>query len=404
MSTSNNLPRTGTQDKQLQQRRAITGILEYAISSLELTQVQRADVEATYHECGEHLALKLGRTKISGEIFPQGSMRLGTVIRPLRNITDVFDLDVVFLLLLPSSGKLPSNFRDDVGSHLRQKYNGTVKPLAKGWRLDFSKERDYHLDVIPAMISSTGGNIIAITDSNNWRDSNPRDYATWFESRAKLQPRFAVEAMAKEGAILANRASIEPLPEHTPFKQPLQRIVQIAKRHRDYYFSRVNKDSSQMPASIVLTTLLAKAYERCVNSRAYESGFDLMLSCVEDMPNYFDQMPLSEAISQEVYILRNPSLSSENLVEKWKDRRLAQAFRDWHGSLMVFLRAIIGTDSDPRRLLTETLGDKPINAAFAKQASTFNSARENRLLTINTTSGLTLGSSSIVPRHKIHGS
>lgn len=43
----------------LARRQALTGILEHAVASLELTEKQRSSVETTYREVGEHLAKAL---------------------------------------------------------------------------------------------------------------------------------------------------------------------------------------------------------------------------------------------------------------------------------------------------------------------------------------------------------
>jgi hypothetical protein len=379
-------------------RRALTGILEHAMASLELTKVQRDHCEEQYHECGDHLSEGLGNHP--GNIFPQGSMRLGTVIRPYRDITDIFDLDVVFHLPLPYGSYYPEAFRTAVGVHLQQKYNGAVKPLPKGWRIDFSKEHNYHLDIIPAMNSTTGGNVIAITDADHWKDSNPRDYATQFESIAALTPKFEDE-LVKEGMTILSNANIEPLPEYTPFKSPLQRIVQITKRHRDYYFNKKTKQPKIATASIILTTLLAKAYAAQVPTRVYASGFDLLLQCVEDMPNHLEVSQTSRGIH---YSLPNPSLPTENLVEKWADPLYEKGFFSWHTELILFLKALVSTEIPERRLLSETLGEAPVNSAFARQSESLNLARQNNVLTVSPNIGLTIGTGQTVSsKHVIHG-
>ncbi len=385
----------------LGRRRALTGILEYAIASLELSAKQREDVESTYKECGAHLAKALGLSTDKGDIFPQGSMRLGTVIRPLRDITDVFDLDVVFRIVRLCTGNRPDVLHAAVGTHLRTKYNGSVKPLPKGWRLDFSRERDYHLDVIPSMDSELGGNVIAITDGTNWKDSNPRDYASWFERHAAVLPRFEGELVAfNEKRAIANSARIEPLPEHTEFKLPLQRIAQIAKRYRDFYFNKKTQQSALITSSIVVTTLLTHAYARNVTEKVFQSGFDLLLACVEDMSNYIEVVTVG---NRTEFRVENPSLRSENLVEKWKDRRYSEAFFAWQKDFIDLLQQLLAHDAPQRQLLTEALGERAINSAFAKQADILSESRQHQILGIGATAGLTIDPVAPVPRHVIHG-
>lgn len=387
---------------QIQQQRVLTGILERAVTALELTQEQRDSIEETYHECGQHLGKSLGFSLHLADIFPQGSYRLGTVIRPFRDITEVFDLDMVFHLALICSSRTPESLHAAVGAHLRAKYNGVVKPLPKGWRLDFSAERDYYLDIVPSMESLRGGNIIAITNGQNWRDSNPRDYASQFQTVASMVPEYEGEVVLKEFAALANAARIEPLPEYTPLKSPLQRFVQVAKRHRDYYFNKKVNQPDFAPASIIVTTLLMKAYARCVHTRVYVSGFDLLLTCVEDMIRHLEMRTGANGAS--VYVLPNPSLPTENLVEKWSDSRYAQGFHNWHRDFLAFLKALLVPDGSQRRLLSEALGARAVNSAFAHQADSFSATKQRGLLTADSGVGLALGATGTVSKkHVIHG-
>jgi hypothetical protein len=399
MNTNNILTQTDLA-AQLQRRRALTGILEYAVTSLELTSTQRESVEKTYHECGAHLSKSLGLAQHLGDIFPQGSMRLGTVIRPLRDITDFFDIDVVFRVIAPAARTQPAVFRNAVGTHLREKYNGAVKPLAKGWRLDFGVERDYYVDVIPAMDSARGGEVIAITDDVNWKDSHPRGYAGWFEGHAKVMPVFGELALANRRLNSFNSAKIEPLPEHTDFKLPLQRITQISKRHRDYYFNKKTKQPDLTTPSIVITTLLTKAYADSVSAHVYESGYDLLLVCAEEMQKYI-RIEIG-ADNKAHYILENPSLPTENLLAKWSDHRYAQAFYAWHKDFVAFLLQLQATDAPLRRMLSEALGEKAITGAFAKQADSLNAARQHHLLSVTPAVGLTVGVGAAMPIYPPH--
>jgi Second Messenger Oligonucleotide or Dinucleotide Synthetase domain len=393
----NNRPNQNAEGLLLQRRQALTGILETTVTSLELTPGQHAKVEEKYHECGHHLSKALGLAQDAAEIFPQGSMRLGTVIRPLRDVTEVFDLDVVFRIAAVCTNNEPKQLHDAVGEHLREKYDGALSPLPKGWRLDFG---EYHLDVIPAMDSTLGGENIAITSGNNWWNSNPRGYATWFEERSSRLPKYEDVIRLNEVRAFSNSARIEPLPEHTTFKTPLHRIVQISKRYRDYYFNRKTKSPELSPASIVVTTLLTKAYEKCVQDRTFASGFDLLQTCVEDMPNHLEAEWTAEAGRRP--LLRNPSLPNENLVAKWTDESQANAFHTWHRDYAKFLRELLLDGAPQRRLLSEALGERAINSAFAKQTDSLNLARRHQVLTVAPTIGLTIANGIKVADRAIH--
>ncbi len=62
-------------------------------------------------------------------------------------------------------------------------------------------------------------------------------------------------------------------------KTTLQRTVQALKRHRDLHFADAPKDK---PASIVITTLAARAY------RGQGSLFEVLVDVVERMPAFIE--------------------------------------------------------------------------------------------------------------------
>ena len=76
--------------------------------------------------------------------------------------------------------------------------------------------------------------------------SNPDGYAIWFANRCR-------ERVSKTQLLTEE---IVPLKSYNPNKTPLQRIVQILKRHRDIMFQGDDKK----PISIIITTLAAQAY------------------------------------------------------------------------------------------------------------------------------------------------
>src|SRR5690606_38911848 len=122
------------------------------------------------------------------------------------------------------------------------------------WTLLYSDDSKFHMDILPALVgkghflilekaftnlsdSDVTNLAIRITDKrlpdykteikpNNWPKSNPFGYAAWFKERART-------TFHKS---LSLRESIEPIPEFQEEKEPLQRVVQILKRHRDIMF------------------------------------------------------------------------------------------------------------------------------------------------------------------------
>jgi hypothetical protein len=164
-------------------------------------------------------------------------------------------------------------------SHIEEK----LERKHRCWRLNYKDQLKFHIDTIPCIparedtrqilcerMIKTGATeflavqvakfVVYITDdrkesypiiSPDWNVSNPEGYAKWFENQMKQAGRLL------ESIVLAEKAAkIEDLPTYK-WRTPLQRCVQILKRHRDIKFER-NRDSK--PISIIITTLAAKAY------------------------------------------------------------------------------------------------------------------------------------------------
>jgi hypothetical protein len=104
--------------------------------------------------------------------------------------------------------------------------------------------------------SSASQHTVSITDDrhqgyrilcNDWDISNPEGYAQWFEYR--MSP--------SRMQVFMEKAQVDDVPIFKR-KTPLQRVVQLLKRHRDQMF-KGNEDVK--PISIIITTLAARAYD-----------------------------------------------------------------------------------------------------------------------------------------------
>ena len=95
------------------------------------------------------------------------------------------------------------------------------------------------------MSKSLLDNAIAITDKkqpnyyiidHQWLRSNPKGYTEWFKYRMKIQHDLGKKAFAE-----SIKCDVEEVPDYK-IKTPLQRSIQILKRHRDVLF---NKDDQK---------------------------------------------------------------------------------------------------------------------------------------------------------------
>lgn len=260
-------------------------ILEKMLEQLELPATAYEKAKSRYEDLGQWFSREDSLVKdFDPHIFVQGSFRLGTANRPLDE-NEPYDLDLSCKLKagVSTSTHTQKNLKDLVGKELeayrqRRGIQSPLIPKHRCWRLEYQDEMSFHMDVVPGIPADTRGQSIAksmlstgateyfaslatqstiyITDDRNesfdelsdeWGISNPEGYAKWFENEIYRTRRFTLLEKAKVDEVpLFNR------------KTPLQRVVQLLKRHRDQMF---NDAKASMPISIVITTLAAMAYE-----------------------------------------------------------------------------------------------------------------------------------------------
>jgi len=322
-----------TSSKSLANRRAraLVELLDIPDSHYDLA-TQR------YRSVGEWLQRTESKVAIyEPAVCAQGSFRYGTVIRPLFK-TDEYDLDAVAELLLLTKGDISQKglkelLGDEVKMYARAKnFNSSPEEKNRCWRLDYSDTVKFHIDILPSLpedrafkqlLINRGVDenlailAIAITDKRHpqyqatqrdWPASNPNGFAKWFEQRMRVQAEHQLKAMLEQRSL----ASIDDVPTWE-WKTPLQRTIQIFKRHRDVMF----KDNCQFaPISMILTTLAAHAYE------GQEDLYDTLQAVVDRMPDFI--RPISPRIP-------NPVNPAEDFADRWRaDPRFENSFWKWH--------------------------------------------------------------------------
>ncbi len=301
--------------------------------SLEISDTAQQNATKRYESIGNWLSREESLlAKYEPEFYSQGSIRLGTAIKPL-NEDGEYDLDAVCLLnKLNVNNSSQQQVKDLIGYELRLyvKANNFQKPLGEGkrcWTLEYSDSAQFHMDVLPSVPDEEGfrkklfeNNIsldsintlhtstaISITDntsynyktiSSDWNKSNPKGYHEWFKTRCKVT-QITKDSLALESVT----ASVEEIPNLTT-KKPLQKAIMVLKRHRDIMFQN---DSEHKPISIIITTLSAKAY------KGTEKLKDTLDNLVNEMVNQIT------CDIDKNYIVLNPVNPNENFADKWKD-------------------------------------------------------------------------------------
>lgn len=301
-------------------------ILNTLLDKLNLPETAYEKAKKRYEDLGEwfnrdNCSLKENNV----HIFPQGSFLLGTAIRPLSN-KDEYDLDLACKLregvsdLTHSQKQLKEMVGDELDKYIKSK-GITTELISKHrcWRIEYKDNISFHLDIVPAIPATdvkkrtlfenmqnndtdkdiardASNTALFITDDRNqsydlknseWNISNPKGYGIWFKNQMRTPELRAV----------FEDAEIEDLPMNT-LKTPLQKCIQLLKRHRDVMF----QDDDSKPISIIITTLAARAYKGQTN--VYTALSDIL----EAMP---------ELISQSSPRVPNPVNPDEDFADRW---------------------------------------------------------------------------------------
>jgi len=299
--------------------------LRHLAESLDISETHYKQAEEKYQAVGKWLGRSESRiASFDPEIYPQGSFRLGTVIKPIFDAEE-YDIDLVCALGLSKNQVSQKQLKELIGYEIKSyaranNMKSIPEESRRCWTLNYADGVQFHMDILPAipdgssfklLLESRGysndwaDQAIAITDNTlpnygqldtDWPRSNPRGYAEWFKLQMKIQFENLRMAMAE-----SFRANIEDIPEYR-VKTPLQRAIQILKRHRDIMFAQ-NQDHK--PISIIITTLAAHAYNN------EPDILEALVNIVNGMPHYIKKYG--------AYWVPNPVNPLENFADKWSE-------------------------------------------------------------------------------------
>ena len=293
---------------------------------IELPESAYQKAKDRYEDIGEWLGRDESLCKDNDpHIFPQGSFRLGTAIRPLEE-DEAYDLDLACKLREGiNKGSLTQETLKNLVGHEIETYR-TARGIKtqkeekhRCWRLEYQDDINFHMDIVPCIsaddsrrkfilesMKRAGENefisgfasqlTVAITDDRHpgyrqicqdWNISNPEGYAKWFEVR-----------MNQTHQIILGKAQVDDVPLFKR-KTPLQRSIQWLKRHRDQMFKG---DNEVKPISIIITTLAARAYQG-------ESDIESALRKILFHMGIF--------VSSGSSVVLNPVNPEENFADRW---------------------------------------------------------------------------------------
>lgn len=241
----------------------LNNLYERVIKTIEISDKMFEEAEKAYKDLGAWINKQTPTYKVN--IYSQGSFALGTVIKPISDSED-YDLDLV-CEFERQYGLTAEELKCDVVKPLLLKYKkikGDIENKKRCWHVEYEDLPNFHMDIIPAVHRRLAKDYIDITDHDEETDtyeyigSNPQGYIDWFNSRKKYRRDRLFEQYCSENKHrLLCQADIKQLKEYN-FKTPLQKAIQLLKRHRDIMFDGDVKKVK--PISIIITTIAAELY------------------------------------------------------------------------------------------------------------------------------------------------
>lgn len=374
-----------------EQKTELEDILDVLGENLSITEAQHDAAVRSYKAVGNWLTNDDSKlSQYNPVISPQGSFIIGTTIQTIDPDGDM-DLDIVCEL----NGKRPDwtqkDVKEIVGNQLikHKKYESILDDEGRRcWTLKYrengSPNERYHMDILPA-INTHGFSIIlekaysnlkdqnieelvlSITDNerpeydyslepSEWLQSNPFGYAKWFMN-------IADNIMGRRTKMFSLNESVNPTPKYQKDRLPLQRAVQLLKRHRDIMFKDYSdEDKKEKPISCVITTLAAKSY------RGEDNIMDALLGIINNMEKHIEEK-YDDNLKRYVKWVSNPVNEEENFADRWAQHESKREifFYNWIKQLKIDF----GIFQSPfnRINLSESLkksfGNEPVTKTFS---------------------------------------
>jgi len=369
--------------------------------SLDLTPTQYKLAESRYKAVGkwlsdgEYCLFGTGKKQCfkDGDIYPQGSIRLETTVKPIGQ--NEFDIDLVFFTPNISSDNITPEFlKELIGNRLKEHetYKNMLTETNRGWCINYADE--FHLDITPSLDKQdephNTSELVADSKLQNFMTANPKGYSEWFDNSSLVIPVFertrelfkselnlTMESFVARDSV----AEIEELPEHELTKLLLKRFVQIFKRHRDIMFE--GKDDA--PISVIITTLATKSYLECIQNSSYDNEYDLMLDTLNNMKGHID-------IKYGLYWIENPTINSENFAEKWNGKPIKKKnFDTWNSSCISFFEKFHSEMGQDILLdsIEEGFGKKPTELIREEYIKELDSSRKAGLISASAVGSMT---------------
>ncbi len=368
-------------------KQMVVGLLDQLCQQVEITDTQFQTAKTRYEAVGAWLSASSSQHLDQVQIYPQGSIALGTAIKPLA--ANEFDVDLVCHLPGVWHTSSAQAVKQLVGARLKEHaaYKGMLEEKQRCWRINYANE--FHLDITPSILNprcQQDGELVPDKTLAEWKPTNPKGYINRFEQYAAIRPRFL---LLERNFAKATYDSVEPLPEPSMTKPFLKRIVQLLKRHRDQKFVGSNR-ADLAPISVIITTLAGWAYAKCATQQTYADEFDFITAVIREMPTFIG---IEMRSGKPFYMVQNETTAGENFADKWNhDPRRASAFYAWHTDALDSVESLLqieGVDQFAESLSQKFGGKKDtVRDTLSKFIAPIGQARSGGLLGIAPSIGL----------------
>ncbi|MCS5421998.1 MULTISPECIES: nucleotidyltransferase domain-containing protein [Psychrilyobacter] len=340
------------------------------ITGLDITPTMYKNAIEKYKALAEFFK----QNGIDCDIYPQGSFALGTVVKPYKEGKDTaYDLDFICLIKKNKNSTDPKEIKNLIGDLLKghKIYSDMLIEWDKCWTLNYADINGvgFNIDIIPAaedeeLIFSydVTKQSIAITNKNSgtiytWIRSNPKGYIEWFNYINK--PFLDWNRDNQRQAFMESYKGVYNTVEEIPdllLKTPLQKVIQIFKRHRDIYFHKIKK-SNKKTISAIITTICAEIAKTAPFNLEVN---DLLEFIVKEFKIYSERQILDESSFDQRYKERivikksggnwsiiNPVNPEDNLADQWNsDPEKAKLFFQWVENIQTELIDSFGLEDE----------------------------------------------------------
>lgn len=362
-------------------------------AEIEISEAQADKAKESYEAVGKFLNNNIKQYDV--KIFPQGSFRLGTVIKPISD-KDEYDIDLV--ATIDNKFKSAKELKNIVGDVLKgsDRYSEKIEEGKRCWTIEYAESANYHMDILPTMRSDTyfRNKELIMThkeDENSnyeFRQTNPEAYYDWFVKRMEEEKKKLTEEYA-----IRNKMEIVEVPEYK-IKTTLQIAIELLKRYRDIKF----KETPDIkPISIILTTLMARIYT------GKENVYELIEKFSKEYIIYLEKDENGNVL------IKNPVNENENFADKWPNTpERKEAFFRFMNELkedLVNNRILLeGNMREQADCYKKLFGDNMVNRVYENMANNTREEREKSNIYLKDNGNLTTEKTNInVRNHNFYG-